>query len=222
MGCSTRKISTGATDIAPRPAWRLALATAGIAAVAVVAGAATALATEDQASPADVVAAAVDTARSSLPAGAIDVHGDSGGELLSVDLLGDGSAEVMLYDYAANLTHELTVRSGEVLDDRAGRVQPPPSHDEAISAFGIALERPDPLPFASAFAQRQGVPLVSPDQVSVVAGAWTGDDSRAATDCGRHRCVQLVVATPAGDYLDTNGFVVDLSAGRVLELRASR
>lgn len=203
---------------------RSTLLVAAVGLVGAVAAGGTALASvsgEREASQTlDTVLAA---ARSALPASAVDVHGAPGGELLSVDLPGDGSAQVVLYDYATDLTHEITVRSAAVVAERAGRVQPPPSQTEATTALGIALDRRRPLPFAAAFARRQGVPLVSPDQVSVLAGAWVGADGvPVGADCGRHRCVQLVVATAAGDYLDTSGFVVDLSDRRVISLRDER
>ncbi|HEY0890813.1 MAG TPA: hypothetical protein VGE38_14500 [Nocardioides sp.] len=199
----------------------LLMATVGLVGAAAVGG--TALASvSDERKASEPLGAVLAAARSALPASAADVHGELGGELLSVDLPGDGSAEVVLYDYAADLTHQITVRGGDVVDSQTARVQPPPTATEATAALGIALDRPLPLPFAAAFAERQGVPLVSPDQVSVIAGAWTTDGSGAAADCGHHRCVQLVVATPAGDYLDTHDFVVDLSTGTVINLGAPR
>lgn len=181
-------------------------------------------------SAAATVAAAVSLARAALPATARDVHGGHGGELLSVDLRGDGSADVVLYDYAANRTHDITVRDGEVVSDRAAaRAQPPASGDEIAAAFAIALHASPELPFRATYAAQQGVPLVSADQVQVEATIWTAADPTTpgtgaagrGSVCGLHRCVQLVVATAAGEYLDTTDFVVDLSAGRVLRLRGA-
>jgi hypothetical protein len=186
----------------------------------------------DTASAAETSSQAVTVARAALPAAARDVHGDRGGELLSVDLRGDGSAEVMFYDYATGLTHQITVDSGKVSEDQAAPgMQPPASSDETAAAFGIALRAPQPLPFTITFAQQQGVPLVSADQVMVNAEAWAargsgssaagGDAGDAVSACATDRCMQLVVATAAGEYLDTSDFVVDLSAGRVLHLKGA-
>ncbi|MFT4286360.1 hypothetical protein [Nocardioides sp.] len=167
---------------------------------------------------------AVAIARQSLPASARDVHGDPGGELLSVDLRGDGSAEVLFYDYAADRAHQVTVSEGRVSADRsAAGLQPPASSEEARTAFGLASAAVPALRFTQAFAAQQGVPLVSPDQVQLEAQAWLAAGQAAASSpeasgCGAHRCVRLRIATAAGTFLDTSDFVVDLSAGRVLSL----
>jgi len=208
---------------------------AAVVAVALAAGAA-AIAFSGHgaaASAAETVTQAVAIARDALPATARDVHGKPGGELLSVDLQGDGSAQVMLYDYATGLTHQVTVDSGKAsADQSAPRMQPPASSDETDAAFAIALRAPHPLRFTTTFAQQQGVPLVSADQAKVDAEAWRAGDTsaggtstggagarHAASICATHRCLQLVVATAAGEYLDTSDFVVDLTAGRVLRLQ---
>jgi hypothetical protein len=192
-----------------------------VVALAVAGGGAFAVAGHGEgAAAAETATQAVTIARSALPSTARDVRGDPGGELLSVDLRGDGSAQVVLYDYAADRAHQITVAGGEVTADRAASgVQPPASGDEVADAFGIALRSPSPLPFARTFAEQQGVPLVSADQVHVDAEAWTPSDPDSAGDagvCGVHRCLRLVVATAAGEYLDTTDFVVDLSMGRIL------
>jgi len=174
------------------------------------------------ASAAETVTQAVGLARSALPESARDVQGKAGGELLSVDLRGDGSALVMLYDYASGLTHQVTVDSGKVRsDESAPQTRPPASGDETAAAFGIALRAPHPLPFTATFAQQQGVPLVSADQVEVDAEPWTPSADDAASACASDRCMQLRLATAAGEYLDTSDFVVDLSTRHVLHVKSA-
>ena len=214
-----------------RPA--LLLAAAG-ALIALVAGGAALASLTHALSPGAAESAAVRIARTALPVTARDLHGEPGGELLSVDPRGDGSAQVLLYDYATDRAHQVTVESGAVATDRsAARTQPPPSADETATAFGIALHASRPLSFVTTFARQQGVPLVSADQVQVEADVWvaprTGSADaasaprapRGASVCGVHRCVRLVISTAAGDYLDTSDFVVDLSADRVFRARRS-
>jgi len=176
----------------------------------------------DTASAAGTVTQVVSIAQTALPASARDVHGKRSGELLSVDLQGDGSALVMLYDYASGLTHQITVDSGRVSDEEsAPRMRPPASGDETAAAFGIALRAPHPLPFTATFAEQQGVPLVSADQVKVDAEPWTPERGDTPSACTVDRCMQLRVATAAGEYLDTSDFVVDLSAGRVRRVKSA-
>lgn len=214
------------------PRWALGSASAVAVLTVAVAVVVTVSGHGATASAAETVSQAVAAARGELPASARDVHGDPGGELLSVDLRGDGSAQVMLYDYATDLTHQVTVDSGEVTADQAApSMQPPASSDETAMAFAIAVRAAHALPFTATFAEQQGVPLVSADQVKVDAAAWRASDSalvaaggararRAAAVCMTHRCMRLVIATAAGEYLDTSDFVIELSAGRVLRLKA--
>jgi len=199
-------------------------AVAAIAIATVTAGGAT-LAVDghgNTASAAETVTQAVSLARTALPESARDVQGKSGGELLSVDLRGDGSALVMLYDYASGLAHQVTVDAGRVSSDvSAPRTRPPASGDETAAAFGIALRASHPLPFTTTFAQQQGVPLVSADQVKVDAEPWMPSADDAASACTSDRCMQLRIATAAGEYLDTSDFVVDLSTRHVFHVKSA-
>jgi hypothetical protein len=197
----------------------------GLVAAALAVGGAAALSGRAQ-SPDLAPSDAVHIARAALPESSRDLHGEPGAELLSLDQRGDGSAQVLLYDYAANRTHQVTVASGAVISDSSGvRSQPPPSTGEAVTAFGLALRSLPTPSFVTTFARQQGVPLVSADQIRLQASSWVAPDAgsadaerlpRRALVCGDHRCLRLVIATAAGDYLNTGDFVVDLSAGRVI------
>ncbi len=163
----------------------------------------------------------------SIPAGATNVRGESGPEILQVDVpddvdAGGRTAVVVLYDHSDDTTYR------QLVDLAAGRVvhgqpsqqlQPPTSADEAAAAITIAIGAAAPPTFAEQFATLEGVPLVSPEQVRYVAGAWTFDGTTpGGSACGKHRCARLMVQTPSGIYLDTSDVVVDLSTGLLIDL----
>ncbi|MGH1562151.1 hypothetical protein [Mumia sp. DW29H23] len=171
-----------------------------------------------------------------LPAGAMDVRGEPGWEVLSVDVpddeVDDGGrrAVVTLYDYAGDSTQVQIVdlsRGRVVKSHAATRLQRPPSVNETQAAVSIALAADPPLAFTADFEASEGVPLVSPEQITSVAGVWThesadhhGHDQGAdnGQECGQQRCVRLIVATPSGRYLGTTDFVVNLSHRSVVRL----
>ncbi|MFI5430083.1 hypothetical protein [Aeromicrobium sp. UC242_57] len=102
-------------------------------------------------------------------------------------------AVIALYDYTANKTYRQTVnlQTGAVTSASARRLQPPPSPDEAAAAITIAIKAHKKQVFARQFEQSEGVPLVSPDQVSYVAGAWVFDGTTTTgRSCGLDRCAQ--------------------------------
>lgn len=162
----------------------------------------------------------------SVPKDATDVDGEDGPEFLYADVPDDvdstgRKALVVLYDYTGNRTyHQLVdLKSGRVSSKSAARLQPPTSPDEAKAAITIAIDSDPPLPFKAQFEESEGVPLVSPEQIGYVAGAWVFDGSTAAgSTCGTDRCARLMVTTPGGSYLGTSDFVVNLSTGTALSL----
>lgn len=164
---------------------------------------------------------------STIPTDATNVLGKPGPEFLYAELPSDvdstgRKASIALYDYTGNKTyHQLVdLRNGTVEDSHsARRLQPPPSPNEATAAIKIALDASRPLPLKAQFEKSEGIPLVSPEQVSYVAGSWTFDDtSRHGQECGIERCAQLIVKTTSGVYLDTTGIVINLSRGQVVQL----
>ncbi|MFI5430071.1 hypothetical protein [Aeromicrobium sp. UC242_57] len=165
----------------------------------------------------------------SIPDDATDVRGESGPEFLYADLPDDvdgtgRKALVVLYDYTGNKTyHQLVnLKTGDVTSKSAQRLQPPPSPDEAKTATTIAINADPALPFSTQFAESEGVPLISSEQVGYVAGAWTFDGTTVrGKSCGTDRCVQLMVKTTSGIYLSTLDFVVNLSTGDVISLEKS-
>ncbi len=92
--------------------------------------------------------------------------------------------------------------------------------EEADRAIELALADPGSASaLATAYRQATGRELTDPaTQLEVQALIFRADGnpavSRAAADCGRHRCAQLMIQTP--DDLLVNIFpVIDLSAERV-------
>lgn len=162
----------------------------------------------------------------SIPDDATNVRGKAGPEYLYAELPDDidstgRKAVIVLYDYTGNKTYRQVVnlKTGDVASTSAQRLQPPPSPDEATAAVTIAIGAEPAQRFLKQFEQSEGVPLVTPDQVTYVAGSWTHDGTTPnGKDCGIERCAQLIVKTTSGTYLDTIGLVVNLSTGKVVTL----
>jgi len=90
--------------------------------------------------------------------------------------------------------------------------QPLITKDEALRAVEIALADAEVGPlFRERYEQKTGTPLVSADQLQVTAGVYRASNmpSRTtATDCGLHRCAQLL--------LEVGIPIVDLSTEQVV------
>ncbi len=170
----------------------------------------------------------------SLPDSARDVRGAPGAEILAADLPPDSTradlrrVQVSAYDYATDRLHQAIVDLPTGLVDQTAVVQGlqlPPSAAETQVALDLALAARPPPAFVRQFQDVTGAPLLAGDQVHVVAGAWVPDDAGPAghhaedTACGPHRCVQLLMALPSGQYLNTTDFVVDLSARAVVPIQ---
>lgn len=172
---------------------------------------------------------AIHLAQGSIASGASDVLGNPGGEVLAADLpplddRGDARrATVALYDYGSDRLHQLLVdlSAGSVLRSRDVRgLQLPPTAAETAIATQLALAA-DPAPaFVRQFRRLTGTDLIAAEQVRVVAGVWRSvggaGSSNGVEACGRHRCLQLLIALPSGQYLATHDFAVDLSSRAVL------
>ncbi|GAA4758445.1 hypothetical protein GCM10023350_50260 [Nocardioides endophyticus] len=168
-------------------------------------------------------------ARQAMPADARDILGEPGGELLTADLpaLAERTparlVTVAVYDYATDRLHQLLVDLTHhtiVRDESTQGLQLPPTQAETATALALALEAKPAPAFVAEYRKLSNTPLLVPDQVSAIAGAWRPAAARPTSPqtqvCGRHRCVQLMVALPTGQYLDTTDIVVDLSTRTVL------
>lgn len=166
---------------------------------------------------------------SSIPAGATDVLGKPGPEFLYADLP-DGDfdattrkAVVVLYDYTSDTAFNQLVdlAAGKVTKSTTSeKLQPPTSTTEADVAVQLAISSTEKLAFKDEFEATQGVPLISPEQVDYVAGAWVYDGTTATgKECGEDRCAQLMMSTASGAYLGTVDFVVNLSTQSIVAVK---
>jgi hypothetical protein len=173
---------------------------------------------------------AIHMAQQAMPPGSEDVLGYPGGEVLAADLppiedRGTGRrAVVSLYDYSSDRLHQTLVdlAAGSVVRDRDVRgLQLPPTIAEATIATQLALAAEPAPAFLEQYRNLTGSPLVAAEQVQTVAGVWRPLNETAAPVgptkvCGADRCLQLLLALPSGQYLNTLDFAVDLSSRVVL------
>lgn len=181
-------------------------------------------------SPAETgYAARVAAESTQIPDGATNVRGEAGPQVLFIDLPRIAEAQgsqrlvtVMLYDYTSDRGYQLLVDLTTDEVTKAGTdpmLQPPPAADEADVALEIALASDADLTFRRQFEEANGVPLLATDQVSHKAGIWTFDESSlSGRECGKHRCVRLLVKDPSGAFFDTGDFVVDLSEKSIVSI----
>jgi hypothetical protein len=169
-----------------------------------------------------------------LPGTSRDVLEGPGAEILAAglpsQLTGRRTVQVSAYDYAGNRLHHVVVdlTSEKLMEHKTVTgVQPPPNAAESAIATELALAARPVLTFVEEFERLNGAPLLSADQVEVVAGAWLPDpelgvpENPHTSECGRHRCVQLLIATPSGQFLHTGDFVIDLSTRTVVPVEAA-
>lgn len=180
---------------------------------------------------------AISLALASLPSPTRDVLDEPGAEVLATDLPapaerdGRRRAQVSAYDYRDDRLHQilLDLPTGRVIaEESLTGVQPPPSAAETQVALDLALAAMPAPAFVDQFRQLTGAPLLTGDEVRVIGGAWTphshsgtgphASGSGAAGACGTERCVQLLVALPSGQYLNTADLVVNLSRHAVVLL----
>lgn len=168
------------------------------------------------------------TTDASVPAGATDVRGKAGPQVLYADIpdadvdAGGRRALVVLYDYSDNKAyHQLVdLKAGAVTRSKSAvKLQPPTAADEADAAMEIAISAVKPPRFVADFEKTEGMPLVSPEQINYVAAAWSYNGTTVGgKECGTERCARLMVSTAAGTYLNSTDFAVNLSAKRLVAL----
>ncbi|MGH1563717.1 hypothetical protein [Mumia sp. DW29H23] len=151
----------------------------------------------------------------SMPDGVRDVLGQPQAELLAVDLatMDDGTrrrlVDVVLYDYARDqvVVQTVDLDAGEVTGTDRLRSQPPPSPGEIEHALDLVLESIVGEHLRADYLLATGEEL----------DPGTLMPSGGVVECaGRHRCIELQIRVPGGDYLAASGLVVDLSDGAVL------
>ncbi|MFG3101309.1 Tat pathway signal sequence domain protein [Streptomyces sp. NPDC048182] len=164
-----------------------------------------------------------------LSASARDADGDRGPQRIATNLAEDPTgkgvrrAEIMYYDYKANVTITKTVdlKSGTVTaTNTARRVQPPPSQDELTEAARVLIGDPLGAGLEQDYQKATGKALSGPEALELSGFVFrkeTVERIPAKLDvCGEHRCLQVVAKVKnGGPWIDTRAFVVDLSARSV-------
>lgn len=133
-------------------------------------------------------------------------------------------ADVYLYDYDKDraIRRVVDLETGKVESTKTFRGQPPIAPDEAVRATGLVLadERLG-AGLRDTYEKVTGKPLTSASQVRSQAVRFKADlavgakNRQRVSDCGVHRCVQLFIELPNGQWVDTSRLVVDLSTDRV-------
>ncbi|MFC4067388.1 hypothetical protein [Actinoplanes subglobosus] len=149
-----------------------------------------------------------------LAAGAEDVTGKTGPEYLSAEVdteAGGRQAEIYFYDYKTEklVKQVVDLTTGKLTKSfSATGMQPPASEQEARTALELLVA--DPL----------GKSLAGVDGLVPTAHIYTAKPAdRGASQCGRNRCVQLIVQTEDGRFLSVSEFIIDLSGRTVARLK---
>lgn len=167
-----------------------------------------------------------------LRSSARDVEGDRGPQLLSTNLsepeptdagaAAPRRAEVVYYDYKkdAVITKTVNVETGKVENtNTAQNVQPPPSQEELSEGAGLLIADPLGKGLKQDFKHATGKALTGPAQLQLSGMVFRKETVERVpanlTDCGKHRCLQVVTKVKNGPWIDTRSLVVDLSTRSV-------
>ncbi|MFJ2769356.1 Tat pathway signal sequence domain protein [Streptomyces sp. NPDC087300] len=161
-----------------------------------------------------------------------DVEGDRGPQLLSTNLsepepTDSGAAvprraEVVYYDYKkdAVITKTVNVETGKVENENTTRnVQPPPSQEELAEGARLLIADPLGKGLKQDFKHATGKALTGPGQLQLSGMVFRKETVErvpsSLTQCGAHRCLQVVTKVKNGPWIDTRSLVVDLSSRSV-------
>lgn len=160
-----------------------------------------------------------------LAADARNVAGEAGPEYLSADLDADDTgrqAELYYYDYRTNklVKQVVDVRTGKLVKSfSAAGMQPPASVRESSVALDLLLADPLGADFRTAYAKATGHQLAGKDGLVATAHIYTAKPAdKGASQCGKSRCVQLIVQTGDGHFINVDDLIIDLSGRRVARL----
>ncbi|MEV0258904.1 Tat pathway signal sequence domain protein [Streptomyces sp. NPDC050732] len=166
-----------------------------------------------------------------LRSSARDVEGDRGPQLLSTNLsepdpadtgTAPRRAEVVYYDYKkdAVITKTVNVETGKVEDTvTTQNVQPPPSQEELAEGARLLIADPLGKGLKKDFKHATGKALTGPQQLQLSGMVFRKETVKRVpsdlTECGKHRCLQVVTKVKNGPWIDTRALVVDLSTRTV-------
>ncbi|BCY08623.1 hypothetical protein [Actinoplanes sp. L3-i22] len=160
-----------------------------------------------------------------LAANARDVTGKAGPEYLAAELDEETGrqAEVYYYDYQAGKLYKQVVdlKTGKLAKSySAAGMQPPASPQEAKTALELFVANPLSADFKAAFRKATGKTFAGTDGIEPIAHIYTSKPAdRGATQCGKSRCVQLIVKTADGHFINVTEIVIDLSGRTVARLK---
>ena len=132
-------------------------------------------------------------------------------------------ADVYHYDYSRNLLiHSIVdvARSSVVDRYELRNVQLPLVDEEIVRATELLMASPGHRArIASAYRRTTGNEFTAIGDLDYKAFVFHADTSSAttATDCGMHRCAQLLLYTPENTSLDLSP-IVDLTLGKVVDV----
>jgi len=160
-----------------------------------------------------------------LASGAQNVAGEAGPEYLAAELDGESAgreAELYFYDYKTEKVYKQVVdlRTGKLVKSfSATRMQPPASEREAAVALDLLLADPLGADFKTAYQKATGKAFTTKDGLVTTTHIYTAKPAdKGASQCGPSRCVQLIVKTADGHFINVTGIIVDLSGRKVARL----
>ena len=161
-----------------------------------------------------------------LAAGAEDVTGKAGPEYLSAEIdaeAGGRQAELYYYDYKTEklVKQVVDLKTGKLTGSfSATGMQPPASEQEARTALDLLLADPAGAGLKDAYRTATGKQFESAEGLVPTAHIYTaGPADRGASQCGKNRCVQLIVQASGGEFLSVSEFIIDLSGRTVARLK---
>jgi hypothetical protein len=160
-----------------------------------------------------------------LKAGAKDVAGAAGPEYLSADIA-DGdtgrTAELYYYDYHGNklVKQVVDLGAGKLTGSYAATgMQLPPSDREVATALQLLLADPLSADLKDAYTRATGESFTGQDLSPAAHIYHARPADTGAAQCGKDRCVRLIVQTRDGHILDLDNIIVDLSGRTVARLK---
>ncbi|MEV6493535.1 hypothetical protein AB0M20_33695 [Actinoplanes sp. NPDC051633] len=159
-----------------------------------------------------------------LVASAKDVTGKAGPQYLSAEIREDGTrtAEVYFYDYGKNklIKQVVDLTAGKVSKSFAAQgLQMPASRQEVDAALDLLLADKAAADLKDAYQKATGKAFAGKDGLTVTAHVFTAKAADTGVkQCGKHRCLQLIVETPDGLFIDVHQIIVDLSGRAVARL----
>ncbi|BBH69984.1 hypothetical protein ACTI_66690 [Actinoplanes sp. OR16] len=161
-----------------------------------------------------------------LAAQAKDVTGKAGPEYLSAEVdtdAGGRQAELYYYDYKTEklIKQVVDLKAGTLAKSYAATgMQPPASEQESRTALELLVADPVSSGFKDAYRTATGKTLTGTGGLVPTAHIYTAKPAdKGASQCGRSRCVQLIVQTEDGTFLTASDYVVDLSGRTVARLQ---